>query len=131
MMQLRRAMALAGVLALAVSASACGGDDDDAASTPAGDSGSGGSELTVIAEDIAFPEDTYQADAGTIDVVYENEGAIEHTLLVEGVDDFKLTVESNGDVDEGSVELDADTYTIYCDIPGHREAGMEAELEVS
>jgi len=121
-------MALAGVLVLAVSA--CGGDDDDAA-TPAGDSGGGGSELTVIAEDIAFPEDTYQADAGTIDVVYENEGAIEHTLLVEGVDDFELLVESNGDVDEGSVELDAGTYTIYCDVPGHQEGGMEATLEVS
>jgi plastocyanin len=128
MMQFRRAIALAGVLALAVSA--CGGDDDDAA-TPAGDSGGGGRELTVIAEDIAFPEDTYQADAGTIDVVYENEGAIEHTLLVEGVDDFKLLVESNGDVDEGSVELDAGTYTIYCDVPGHQEGGMEATLEVS
>ena len=128
MMQFRRAMVLAGVLALAVSA--CGGDDDDAA-TPAGDSGSGGSELTVIAEDISFPEDTYQADAGTIDVVYENEGAIEHTLLIEGVDDFKLVVESNGDVDEGSVELDAGTYTIYCDVPGHQEGGMEADLEVS
>lgn len=128
MMQFRRAMALAGVLALAVSA--CGGDDDDAA-TPAGDRGSGGSELTVIAEDISFPEDTYQAGAGTIDVVYENEGVIEHTLLVDGVDDFKLTVESRGDVDEGSVELDAGTYTIYCDVPGHREGGMEADLEVS
>lgn len=127
-MQFRRVMAMAGVLALAVSA--CGGDDDDAA-TPAGDSGSGGGELSVIAEDISFPEDTYRADAGTIDVVYENEGAIEHTLLIEGVDDFKLTVESRGDVDEGSVELEAGTYTIYCDVPGHQEGGMEAELEVS
>ncbi|MFP5577562.1 MAG: plastocyanin/azurin family copper-binding protein [Acidimicrobiia bacterium] len=128
-MQLRRTMALAGALALALTA--CGGDDDDDAATPAGDSGSGGSELGVIAEDIAFPAETYQADAGTIDVVYENEGSIEHTLLVEGVDDFKLTVTSNGDVDEGSVELDAGTYTIYCDVPGHQGAGMEATLEVS
>jgi plastocyanin len=128
MMQIRRAIALASVLALAVTA--CGGDDDDAA-TPAGDPGSGGSELTVLAEDIAFPEETYRADTGTIDVVYENVGVIEHTLLVEGVDDFKLTVDSRGDVDEGSVELDAGTYTIYCDVPGHQEAGMVATLEVS
>ncbi|MCO8126559.1 plastocyanin/azurin family copper-binding protein [Acidimicrobiia bacterium EGI L10123] len=126
-MQVRRTMALAGVLALALTA--CGGDDDDAA-TPASDGGSGGSELTVIAEDIAFPEDTYQADAGTIDVVYENEGVIEHTLLVEGVDDFELTVDANGDVDEGSVDLDAGTYTLYCDVPGHQEGGMVATLEV-
>lgn len=126
-MQFRRAMALAGVLTLAVSA--CG--DDDTAEAPASANGSGGSDLTVLAEDIAFPEDTYQADAGTIDVVYENVGSIQHTLLVEGVDDFELVVTSNGDIDRGNVELDAGTYTIYCDVPGHQGAGMEATLEVS
>ena len=111
---------------------ACGGDDDTtAAPDEVGDNGAGGGELTVIAEDISFPSETYQAEAGTIDVVYENEGSIEHTLVIEDVEDFKLTVTSNGDVDEGTVELDAGTYTVYCDVAGHREAGMEATLEVS
>lgn len=119
------ALIAAGALVL----SACGGDDDTAA-TPDGN-GAGGGELTVIAEDITFSSDTYQAEAGTVDVVYENEGSIEHTLVIEDVEDFKLTVTSNGDVDEGTVELDAGTYTMYCDVAGHREAGMEATLEVS
>lgn len=115
--------------AVALVLSACGGDDDTTA-TPDGN-GAGGGELTVIAEDISFPAETYQAEAGTVDVVYENEGSIEHTLVIEDVEDFKLTVSSNGDVDEGTVELDAGTYTIYCDVAGHQEAGMEATLEVS
>lgn len=119
-------------VAVALALSACGGDDDTAAAPDALDgNGAGGGELTVVAEDIAFPSETYQAEAGTVDVVYENEGSIEHTLVIEDVEDFKLTVSSNGDVDEGTVELDAGTYTIYCDVAGHREAGMEATLEVS
>lgn len=84
----------------------------------------------MLAEDISFPSDTYQAAAGTIQVTYENVGSIVHTLVIEDVDDFKLTVNSNGDVDEGSVDLEPGTYDMYCDVPGHRQAGMEATLEV-
>lgn len=130
MMSRRNAM-VALIAAGALVLGACGGDDTAAAPDEVGDNGAGGGKLTVIAEDISFPADTYQAEAGTIDVVYENEGSIEHTLLIEDVDDFKLRVTSNGDVHEDTVELDAGTYAIYCDVAGHREAGMEATLEVS
>jgi uncharacterized cupredoxin-like copper-binding protein len=51
--------------------------------------------------------------------------------VIEGVDGFKLDVPTNGDVDEGSVDLQSGEYTIYCDVPGHRNAGMEATLEVA
>lgn len=127
----RRNSIVALTAAAALALAACGGDDDTAASSGGlRDSGSGGGELTVVAEDISFPSDTYRAEAGAIDVVYENEGSIEHTLVVEDVDGFKLTVTAKGDVDQGTVELEPGTYTIYCDVAGHREAGMEATLQV-
>lgn len=119
--------------AMLVVVAGCGGDDATAAEATgdAAEGGGGSGELTVVAEDISFPKDTYQADAGTIDVTYENEGSIVHTLVVEGVDGFELEVASNGDVDEGSVELEAGEYTIFCDVPGHRGSGMEAQLQVT
>jgi plastocyanin len=113
---------------LAVSGiAACGGDDDDDATGAA----TGPDRVEVVAEDLSFDADSYDASAGEVAISYENEGAIEHTLVIEGVDDFKLVVPGAGDVDEGAVDLDAGDYTIYCDVAGHRDAGMEATLEVS
>lgn len=121
----RVAVALA-VLSLAA-LTGCGGDDDsDAAS-----GGASGDAVDVVAQDIKFPSDTYEATAGAVDVAYRNEGSITHTLVIDGVDGFKLEVAGNGDTDEGTVDLGAGTYTLYCDVAGHREAGMEATLEVS
>jgi plastocyanin len=122
---------LQGILGLmAVSAAllvGCAGDDD--ASSPDGGQEAEGT-VAVVAEDIGFDEDVYEAGAGTVAVEYRNDGALAHTLVIDGVDDFKLDVPGSGDQDEGSVELDAGTYTLFCDVPGHREAGMEATLEV-
>lgn len=124
--------ALTAITAVALLTLGACGSDDTASSDPAAEPEAGGGDgITVIAEDIAFPEDTYQAAAGDVNVTYENEGSIEHTLLIDGVDGFKLDVPANGDVDEGSVKLDPGSYTIYCDVAGHREGGMEATLEVS
>lgn len=89
-----------------------------------------GTSLTVVAEDIRFQEDTYQVQAGEVDVTYRNEGSVVHTLVIEDVDGFKLEVAGDGDEEEGSVDLQPGSYVLFCDIPGHREAGMEATLEV-
>ena len=119
------------VVAAAALATAGCGDDDGTSSAPAVGAVSGASDgLTVVAEDIDFGDDSYAAAAGTIPVTYRNEGSILHTLVIEDVDGFELEVSSNGDVDEGAVELEAGEYTLFCDVPGHRAAGMEATLQV-
>jgi plastocyanin len=118
---------VAGALAVAAPLAACGGDDSSAStSTPAGSSDN---QLVVHAQNsLKFDKAEYTAKAGKIDVEYVNDGNIGHTLLIKKVSGFKLAV---GKTDEGSVNLKAGTYTIYCDIPGHEDAGMEATLTVS
>ena len=137
---------------------ACGGDDDDASGTPEdtgttqgdtestegteappdegegegeGEGGNGGgSTVTVVGEDIEWTEDSYTATAGEVAFVLENNDSIRHTLVIDGIDEgtFKLEVDSEGDTDEGSVELEAGDYEIFCDVPGH--ASMRATLTV-
>jgi plastocyanin len=124
---------LAGATIAALALVACGGDDDGETSSSAAsetEQATGGSAVEVVAEDIGFTEDSYSAEPGTIEVTYRNSGSVNHTLVIEDVDGFKLEVNSNGDEDSGTVELEEGTYTIYCDVPGHRGAGMEATLEV-
>ena len=122
-------LTLAAASAALVLLAACGGDDDDATSD-ADRAPSADGVVSVVAEDIDFDADSYEAEAGTVTFEYANEGAIEHTLLIDGIDGFGLVVESRGDTDQGSVELEAGTYRLYCDLPGHEQAGMVADLEV-
>lgn len=134
-------MTLIGALAIAGAVlGGCGGDDgdsgggggDDGLST--GDSGGAngggdGGTVTVVAEDsLSFDRDAYTASAGDVTFNYDNDGNLTHTLLVDGVDDFELRVTSGGDTDEGTLQLDAGEYRIYCDVPGHES--MEATLTV-
>jgi len=122
-----KAIALAA--ALAFGGSACGSDGASGGSPTSGVPADG-EGVTVAAEDITFPKSTYSAEPGPVDVTYRNEGSVRHTLVIEDVDGFKLEVDAHGDVDEGIVDLEPGEYTLYCDVAGHREAGMEAVLEV-
>lgn len=141
-------VATAGLLA------ACGGDDDteagagdaetttseeetttsaeDTTTSAAGADGAAGT-VEITAVDIDFPDEDQQATApaGEVEFVYTNEGQIEHTLTIEGrEEDLFLEVSSQGDTDSGTIELEPGEYAYYCDVSGHREAGMEGTLTV-
>jgi plastocyanin len=128
----KRLTLIGALMITAAALAACGGDDDgdggDGPSTGSGDGG-GGAPVTVVAQDsLSFDRDDYAASAGEVTIDYENGGNITHTLLIDGVDDFKLTVSANGDIDEGTAELEPGDYRIFCDIPGHES--MQATLTV-
>jgi plastocyanin len=129
-----RIAALAGLTA-ALAVGACGGDDGQkeakGAATEPSTAGASGTALDVEAHDISFTPKELQATAGDVTIRYTNNGAIQHTLLIDGVDDFKLDVTKSGDADTGTVNLAPGAYTMYCDVPGHRAAGMEGRLVVS
>lgn len=145
---MRTTALIAGALLTAAAFTAGCGDTDDSSSsdttestapvettdgtdTTGGDDGATAEVVEVVAEDIKFPDDSYEAAAGTVSFRYVNEGAIPHTLVIEDVDGFKLEVAAAGDEDEGTADLEAGSYVLFCDVPGHRDAGMEATLEVS
>jgi plastocyanin len=123
------ALAVVGLVAL----TACGDDGDDGGGTS--DPAAADADLQVVARDIELDQDSYTLTAGTSTIAYVQEGAMLHTLLIEGPDGedvagFGLEVTEDGEVDTGEVTLEPGTYTLYCDVAGHRQAGMEAELVV-
>jgi plastocyanin len=70
--------------------------------------------------------------AGEVLIGYSNEDSIRHTLILAKdntkVANFKLVVGAPGSVDSGTVNLDAGTYQVICDVPGH--GNMRATLTV-
>jgi plastocyanin len=88
--------------------------------------------LTVHALDaLKFDKSEYTAPAGDVAIGYINDGSLQHDLLIDGHPGFKLTVTSKGQTKIGTTNLTPGTYTIYCDIPTHREAGMQATLIIT
>jgi len=124
--------AIASVAAFGLLLGACGGGGGSSEPQPT----TGPVDLTVKALDpggkYSFDLKDYTAKAGTVNVSLVNEGKENHNLLVQGINKSKFKLAVNpGKTQSGAVTLSAGTYTIYCDIPGHRQAGMEAKLTVS
>jgi plastocyanin len=134
----RRMMGLGLVMIGAFALAACGDSDGDDAATessaastvPDTTEGSQDDGVTVVAADLRFSAATFRAAPGAVEVTYRNEGQAAHTLVIEGVTGFKLDVPEHGDVDKATVDLEPGNYTIFCDVPGHRDAGMQAVLAV-
>jgi len=123
-----RARTLTLIIAGSLMLAACGGDGDDAGN---GDGNGGEPTVSVTGTDaLAFDPDQLSAAAGSITVELTSEQAVEHTFVVEEASDTEVVAAAPGETSTGTIELEAGSYTFYCDVPGHREAGMEGTLEV-
>ncbi len=124
---MKRLLSLSASVALLA---ACGGGGGT--STPAETLPSDALVITAVSG-LRFDATTYgPVTAGEIVFGYKNEDSIRHTLILAKGDikvpNFKLVVAKKGDVDSGPVTLDAGTYTLICDVPGH--GNMRATLTV-
>jgi plastocyanin len=137
------------VLALAsLALVACGGGDSDSPETTGGgggatttetqgggEGGEGGSTLSFEADpggELAFTTDSAKAKAGSVTVDFNNPQALPHDVKIEDASGNEVggTETITEGSDSATVDLKAGTYTFYCSVPGHREAGMEGTLTV-
>jgi plastocyanin len=138
----RRTLALLAVAAIAtLGLAACGGDDDNdttAASTqPATTTGAagGGSAVDISTppgSDLAFDQKDVSAKAGSVTIDFDNTQSLQHDVKVESSSGQELggtDLVSSG-MATATVDLQPGTYTFFCSVPGHREAGMEGTLTV-
>jgi plastocyanin len=92
--------------------------------------------VTVTAKNTSFVNKALSVAApasGRLGIAYQNDDPNEHTLVFDEVPGFKLDAKKgNGEIVKGAAALEAGkTYTFFCDIPGHRQAGMEGKLTVT
>jgi plastocyanin len=134
------------VAALAVvGLAACGGGDDNEttaasappATTPAAGGGAAGGASTVdistpSGSDLAFDQKDVSAKAGDVTIDFDNKQSIPHDVTVEDSSGKELGATDliSSSTATTSVNLTSGTYTFFCSVPGHREAGMEGTLTV-
>ncbi len=100
-----------------------------------GEASSGGASTTlqVEASETALAYDTTKlsAKAGKVTIDFKNPSAIPHNVVIEenGKELAGFEPVAQGEESE-TAELKPGTYTFYCSVPGHREAGMEGTLTV-
>ena len=91
--------------------------------------------LTISADpsgQLRFDKDTLQAPAGNVRITMQNPAPVPHNVSLEGpggVSKQGQTVNKGG-ASEVESALKPGSYTYYCSVPGHREAGMEGTLTV-
>ncbi len=147
---------VAALLALALASFAlvaCGGDDDsdttpttntggsettNGAATGGGKEeagGGGGATLSFEADPegaLAYTTTEATTKAGKVTVEFDNPQSLTHDVAIEdssGSEVGKTELIADGS-DSTTVDLKPGTYTFYCTVPGHREAGMEGTLTV-
>jgi plastocyanin len=142
---MNRALVLLIALVAAIGLVACGGDDEDdggsadtgAATTEGGGGGGGaggGAQTLKVTADatgqLAWTPKTLQAKAGEVTIELDNPSPVPHNVEIEGngVDEVSDTVSQ--DTTTVSAELKPGEYEYYCNVPGHKEAGMDGTLTV-
>jgi plastocyanin len=103
------------------------------ASSPA--SGTASTTLALAANPsglLAYNTKQLSAKAGTVTITFANSSPLEHNVTIaEGSKVLGATPTFKGGSRTLTLKLKPGTYTFYCSVPGHRQAGMEGTLTVS
>lgn len=88
-------------------------------------------QLEASETELAFDTTSLSAKAGKVTIDFKNPSALEHNVVIEqnGKELAGFEPIAEGEESE-TAELKPGTYTFFCSVPGHREAGMEGTLTV-
>jgi plastocyanin len=141
--------AAATLAAALIALAGCGGSSKTASSatTPAGPAPAStattsstpaptGAQTLKLAADpsgqFKFDKTSLSAKSGTITIDFTNGSPVEHNLTIATSSGAvqAATPTFTGGSKTVSLSLKPGTYTFYCSVPGHRQAGMEGKLTV-
>jgi FtsP/CotA-like multicopper oxidase with cupredoxin domain len=115
------ALAIVALVTAVVALLTVAGDDDGSAAAPAG-------TTVTLSEFSLTPASASVPEGGSLTVV--NSGTVVHNLAVDSTD-LQTKDLSGGESDTLDLSgLEPGTYTMFCAIAGHREAGMVGDLVV-
>jgi plastocyanin len=140
----KKAATIFSAAALAAFGLAAGGGDNNkhttsaattatGASTTAGTGGGATVDITAAADgSFKFDQSNLTAKAGTTTVAFDNPASLSHDVVLE--DSGGAEVGRTDLISQSTASFTADlkpgTYTFFCDVPGHREGGMEGTITV-
>ena len=129
---LRRRVAVVVVaLGLGLVAAGCGSSSSGGGGSYVEPSGPPVATETVQAGNLWFKPTAITVPQGIIQFTLTNTQSGVHSFVIRGVPGFMLEVSGQGDSQTKKVELKPGTYTYYCNIPGHEQAGMKGTLTVT
>jgi uncharacterized cupredoxin-like copper-binding protein len=132
---------IAALLALALAAAAlvaCGGGGSTTTTETSGEPAGGGATGSTLkfeadpSGQLAYTTKEVSAKAGKTTIELNNPQPIPHDVAIE--DSSGKTIGKTEVITESTdstvVNLKPGTYTFFCTVPGHRQAGMEGTLKV-
>ncbi len=120
------------LLAVALLAAGCGGDESAASSDTSGQAALVDEQVEVLAIDNAFDPETIEVEAGTT-VVWRNTGRNDHNVVpVDDDADWGIATEDFLPGDRAEARFtEPGTYRYYCSIHGTAKAGMTGQIVVT
>jgi plastocyanin len=110
-----------------------GPEEEEPVGPTEGSQGEASTTLKLAADPsaIAYDQTELSAKAGKVTIDFTNPSPLEHNVVIEqnGKELAGFEPIAEGEESE-TADLKPGTYTFFCSVPGHREAGMEGTITV-